>query len=361
MAEFKSHIVRKAIETDEITYVRVLADQVCDMPILPMKYPVRQLDWKVTLNKGVVYLPKDGIYCRTLEIGYGCWINCNVFGRESIIIESGKGSKGNTLINGSIVSDGIITIHAPQKESRDKDYEDGCLIVKGNIIGKDVRIESPVIVYGNIFSEENTIINESTIVSGGVVSKNVMAQKLTCNFISGEKIEIGDLVSIFSPVIIAKDISFEKIRVITSVCKECFEKKKMIEVCKKHEGGKKIIEVCKKFGEVNKIHEEGKKIIDVPLCVFLLCDFNSCDRCLLMTPEDKIDFGDRIVVTTAWRTFKENEETYNWLKDVLCDLYNKREMPIDFGKLKHVGGISKGLKVELDVAVKPDVELDKNK
>jgi len=319
MAEFKSYTVRKAIETDEVTYVRVLPDQVCDMPILPMKYPIRQLNWKVTLNKGVVYLPREGIYCRTLEIGYGSWVNCNVFGRESVTIESGESFKGNTFINGSIVSDGTVTIYTPTEESRDKDYKDGCVIVKGNIIGKDVKIEAPTIVYGNVFSDENLIINDLAVVAGGVVSKDVMVQKLTCNFIYGEKLELGNLVSVLTPIVIAKEISFDKIRVITLTCKKC--------------------------GEENDID-------------ILTCDFNSCEKCLLMTPDDIINFSDFLAITTAWRTLRETQDVYNWLKDVMCNLYNEREKFVDFDKLKdklkHVSGISRGLKVELDVTITAD-------
>jgi hypothetical protein len=252
---------------------------------------------------------------RILEIGYGSWVNCNIFGRESITIESGEGSKGCTLINGSVISDGKVSIVHPL--SKNDDYKEGYLIVKGNIIGKDIEISAPTIVFGNVISDESIIINDSTFIGGGVVSKRILAQKLTCNFISGEDLELGNIVSVFTPAIIAKNIQFEKIRVITSVCKKCGE-------------------------------ENGIDVIS--------CDFNSCDKCLVMDKDDIVEFEDYKVVTTAWRTFKENEESFNWLKEYLYEIYCEKDKFVEFGKLKYAGISKDSMKVELKVEVKPEVE-----
>ena len=310
--EFKSHIVKKAIETDETTYVRVLADQVCEMPIIPKKYPIRQLDWKVSLSKGVIYLPDDGIYCRILDIGYGAWINCSVFGRENITIESGEGNKGCTLINGSVISDGKISVIYPQ--SKDEDYKEGFLIVKGNIVGKDIEISAPTIVFGNVIAEESITINDYTLISGGLASKKISAQNLTCNFISGENLELKDLVSVLTPAIIGKDIKFEKIRVVTIICKKCSEEN------------------------------------DFDM---FSCNFKDCDKCLTMSQDDIMELEGLKFVTPAWRIFREDEENFSWLKDYLYKVYYERIKPIEFNKLKYAGIHKDPADIGLKVEVKP--------
>ncbi|MCS7109478.1 MAG: hypothetical protein NZ903_01630 [Candidatus Micrarchaeota archaeon] len=315
--DFKSHIVRKAVETDDVTYVRVLPDQVCDMPILPIKYPVRQLNWTVSLNKGAIYLPKDGIYCRILDVGYGAIVNCSVFGKEGVTIESGAGIKGSTLINGSVISDGKIRIVHPK--SKEEDYNEEYLIVKGDIFGGEIEIEAPSIVLGSVVSSDHVLINDNTIVYGSITSNKVYAQKLTCNFIAGDYLEIGDCVSVFTPTVLAKEIKLEKLRVISPICRDCNKK-------------------------------ELKEI--------LLCDFNQCSKCIILSNKDLIDFSDYKILTTSWRTINEDEDRMNWIRQLLSDIYYERWREIEeIEKLKYLG-LSDSLKIKIDMELKPEIDLE---
>ncbi len=83
-SKVKSQVTQDKIETDEETFVKVAPDQTCTQPLIPTKEPTKEVDFDVTLEKGVIYNPEErvGIYGKTVEIGYGCRINGSVYGRD---------------------------------------------------------------------------------------------------------------------------------------------------------------------------------------------------------------------------------------------------------------------------------------
>jgi len=298
--EFTAGIVKEAVETDEATFARVLPDQVCDRPLIPKKHPIRQLEWRITLSKGTVYLPKEGLYARAVEIGYGSWINGGVFGRDYVKIEGGQSLRGCGLANGSVISEGEIRIIEPA--SKMEDYADGFLYIKGDIIGKSIEISVPTIVYGNVIADERIIVRGKTIVGGGVLSKNVQLIDTTCCYVYGENVRLKS-VSLFLPVVYANnELEIELVRVITKTCKECAES-------------------------------------------YFDCNFKDCERCVLLTDDDILDMGDYKIATNVWRAYVEDSKNYEILKEYLNEIYDNRKSEIDFGKLKYVG-ISRGLAYE---------------
>ena len=167
----KSILVGKKIESDYISQATVKADQYCDTPLIPLKNPSRQLNWKVIIEKGAVYNPpsREGIYARSIKVGYGSLINSSIFGRNSVHLEHGCCEHGGGLINGSVTSKGAIIIDKPKAKL--DDFSPGNLIIVGDLIGKSIEIRGNTVIWGNVISEGDVTIKDRNSIFGIAYSK----------------------------------------------------------------------------------------------------------------------------------------------------------------------------------------------
>ncbi len=167
----KSILVGKKIETDYLSQATVKADQYCDTPLIPFKNPIRQLNWKVMIEKGAVYNPpgREGIYARSIKVGYGSLVNSSIFGRDSVQLEHGCCEHGEGLINGSVTSKGTIIIDKPKAKM--DDHKTGNVIIVGDLIGKSIIIRGNTIIWGNVISERDVTIKGNNSIFGIVYSK----------------------------------------------------------------------------------------------------------------------------------------------------------------------------------------------
>jgi len=65
---------------------------------------------------------------------------------------------------GSVSSSGTIEIKIPRKKL--DDYKEGSVIINGNVYAKNIEINGPAIIRGNLIVEENIVINKRTQVLG---------------------------------------------------------------------------------------------------------------------------------------------------------------------------------------------------
>ncbi len=167
----RSILVGKKIESDYLSQATVKADQYCDTPLIPLKNPSRQLNWKVIIEKGAVYNPpsREGIYARSIKVGYGSLVNSSIFGRDSVHLEHGCCEHGGGLINGSITSKGAIIIDGPKAKL--DDFSAGNLIIVGDLIGKSIEIRGNTVIWGNVISEGDVTIKGRNSVFGIAYSK----------------------------------------------------------------------------------------------------------------------------------------------------------------------------------------------
>ena len=213
--KFKSSITSDKIETDNRDFATVKADQMCEEALIPRKESFRQLKWDVTLEKGVVYKPQEdiGIYARSIDCKYGVQVASDIFGRENIKLthggaaHSGLESDGEepsvvgTRVLGSVASEGTIEIVEPT--SKADDWEGRPVTVYGDIIGKQVTVDEPLVVYGNIIAEKALRIDAPTVVLGEARSEGTLeASDILALTISAEDdIVLGKNVITVNPVI----------------------------------------------------------------------------------------------------------------------------------------------------------------
>ena len=171
MPSIKSQITTDAIETDNLTYVKVAPYQTCKLPLIPLKNPSKQIEWSVNIGTGAIYNPdrKIGIYGHNIKVGYGSRLNGNIHARDCINLEAGCCEKGPTFILGSVSSMNNIFIKKPRNKL--DDYSDGSVIINGNVYCKNIEILAPVIIRGNLIAEKNIVIKNNAIISGVIYSK----------------------------------------------------------------------------------------------------------------------------------------------------------------------------------------------
>ncbi|MEW5937761.1 MAG: polymer-forming cytoskeletal protein [Candidatus Thermoplasmatota archaeon] len=268
----KAQVTKKAVETDGLTYANVSPDQFCEEPLIPLKNPTQQMVWNVTIGKGAVYNPRTpaGIYANKVEINYGARVNGSIFGRERVTVDSGTSRAGPTFIYGNVTSNGHVLISAPVKTM--KDYEEGVAVIIGNIVGKIIEINTPVVVKGNVLAEEDVKLENGVVVYGIVHSKGRIDAKdaSAYTFISenrkriakspgedvdevepsGPAIHIGAGVSVFLPFIWLKESREKpvddvlaidgKVRYIDSKCADCAAQRGIREImkCRQYLDGK---------------------------------------------------------------------------------------------------------------------------
>jgi hypothetical protein len=213
------------------------------------------MDLSIQIEKGAVYNPTihTGCYGKRIHIGYGARINGSIFGRDSVILESGNTKrKGSGLIYGSVTSESDIHIRMP--ESRMDDYEDGGILVVGDLHGRRISIEAPSIIMGNLVAKENITIKGRSLIFGAVYCEegSIDLEQTSCySIFAGNKkqikrtdpsqatiggsaeetetvfgLRIGAGVSVLTPIIRvkgnAKPMQIEApIRVIDDFCFKC--------------------------------------------------------------------------------------------------------------------------------------------
>jgi hypothetical protein len=299
--EYKTIMTQDKIETDDLSFARVLPDQTCIIPLIPMKNPTRQLNWDVNIGKGAVYNPEKpcGVYGRRVKIGYGARINGSVFGLESVELESGLGRLGRGLINGTVASLGDISIREPAK--RMEDFKRGGITVVGDIVGTNIRIDSPLVVQGNVVASGSIRLNADSTVFGTIYCKKgplEVDHATAVQIIAGSgPTRIGADVSVFVPYIgnCEGDIRIpERLRVITTPCFQCAQKNQGQNYmkCRKHVDG-----TCKDF-----FYLGPKDIDDLP--------------------------GRKKMVSPAWRIVREPAFDYKKIMEVLSG-------SIEFRKDRH--------------------------
>jgi hypothetical protein len=241
--QFKTQIVTSKVETDDLTYAKVTADQVCKVPLIPAKSPTKQLKWAVTIEKGAIYNPekRTGIYAETVRIGYSARINSSVYARRLLELEYGAGAKGYGMVLGSVTSSGDVQIIEPRIKMGD--FTPKPIIIYGPVIGRRVSIRGQAIIMGPVIGYEKVTIDGRVVVHGIVqsVRGGVQANGLFCHGIvagnqpvktakgSVEKpmgIKLGDKVSVLHPIIWLKSedggISMAApVRIISRVCLNC--------------------------------------------------------------------------------------------------------------------------------------------
>lgn len=314
-SKVKSQVTQDKIETDEETFIKVAPDQTCTQPLIPTKDPTKEVDFDVTLEKGVIYNPEErvGIYGKTVEIGYGCRINGSIYGRDKVDLSSGAIEDfGGGMVYGNISSLGDVIIEEPDKKM--DDYGEGVVNVVGDVAGKNVKINSPTIVKGNILSKQDIEINAETIVQGNIYSKRgkvSVAHTVANSIIAGnyrtesEEEEGGvdersfgiDLkwdVSILTPLIWLKnkrkdnDVHIERpVRIVGPPCWNC---------------------------------EKAESVLK---CMYFSGD--DCEKYQRLTSKDKLKRKNGVILSNAWRRVHELPEVFSHSLDTLGGAIDERK------------------------------------
>jgi hypothetical protein len=176
--EALSAITSDKVETDNRTFATVQADQTCEEPLVPRENAFRQLDWRVTVEKGAIYKPQErvGIYAQEVDCKYGVQVDGDVFGRGEVSLEYGGAShaavadegedppKIGTRILGSVVSEGSVEVVGP--EARMDDWTERPVVVYGDMLAEHVQIQRPTVVYGNVVAEQRLLADAPLVVVG---------------------------------------------------------------------------------------------------------------------------------------------------------------------------------------------------
>jgi hypothetical protein len=192
--EILSAITSDKVETDNRTFATLQADQTCEEPLIPRENPFRQLDWRVTIEKGAIYKPQEGvgIYAQDVDCKYGVQIDGDVFGRGEISLEYGGAAHAaaadededpptiGTRILGSIVSEGSVKIVSP--DAKLDDWEARPVKIYGDVTADHLMIEEPTIVYGNVVVEERLLVDAPLVVIGEARSEGSLEASDICAF-----------------------------------------------------------------------------------------------------------------------------------------------------------------------------------
>jgi len=192
--EALSAITSDKVETDNRTFATVQADQTCEEPLVPRENAFRQLDWRVTVEKGAIYNPQErvGIYGQEVDCKYGTQVDGDVFGRSEVSLEYGGASHAaaadegeepptiGTRILGSVLSEDSVEVVGP--DARLDDWAERPVKVYGDVLADHVRIERPTVVYGNVVADQRLLVDAPLVVVGEARSEGSLEASDVCAF-----------------------------------------------------------------------------------------------------------------------------------------------------------------------------------
>lgn len=216
--EFKTTITSDKVETNELDYATLRADQRYEGPLIPRKNPFRQRKWSVTLEKGSVYDPQEdvGLYAAEVDCKYGVQINGTVFGRDEVRFEHGGaaysalgGDDGTPTVGarviGSVASEGVVSVMEPS--TRADDWKPRPVEIYGDVVCSRLEIDAPTLIYGNVSTDTKLKVGAPALVFGDVVSTgSVDATELFAFSIRADRnVELGENVVVVNPTIWSRE------------------------------------------------------------------------------------------------------------------------------------------------------------
>jgi len=303
-ARDKTVIAKGAIETDYATYCNVMPDQTISEPLIPYKNPLKQLNWRLVIYKGVKYWPSEntGIYGLSVEIKYGCLIKGNVFGKERVSLQSGlclrPGAKESEftpgIIYGNVISLGKLEIKEPSEREKKqygdwtapnpKEGEDYPLVIKGNVICNSITINTGVYIEGNLIANNDVTIKPGekdyhfVKVKGAIYSINgkVELDRCFCKTVRSLKdITVDSLMALELPIMMAVEgqitLSKDLYVIDPLVCSSCM----------------------------------GNSDFDLRACESFIKE--TCPKLERLTQSDVIRYQSGSLLSRTWRTFNETK------------------------------------------------------
>ena len=238
----KSQITTSAVETDNLTFARVAAGQVCKTPLIPSASPTRQSRWTVNIEREAIYNPdkRTGLFADKVKIGYAARINGSVYGRRYVELETGMADTGSGLINGGVMSSGEVQMLEPK--ARGPDYRPAPMVVNGPVMGRTISISGEATIKGPLIASDDITISGSATVHGFVQSIHgtVKADRLfSWGLIAGNQliptkelsrrgpgVSLGRMVTLLTPTIWVKNeyggVSMpHPVRILSGPCTSC--------------------------------------------------------------------------------------------------------------------------------------------
>lgn len=312
--EVRGAITSDKVETDNTNFATVKADQACEEVLVPRDSPFRQLNWKVTMEKGSVYNPPEevGIYGEEIDCKYGVQINGDVFGRNAVSIEHGgaaqSASEDSTVgarIVGSVISEGQVEVVEPS--STMDDWERRPVMVYGEVVGNHVTFEKPTIVYGCVTAKKTLRVSAPTVVLGNVRSGGIIeATDLFAFSVTAEDdVILGANVAVVNPVVRSET---GEIQITDSV-------------------GIFSPAVFEAIREANDVSVVGPWILDVDAI---------WENTL--QPVDVVDCDAGQLASRSWRTSEEPPVFYKRVRELFVEMCNTtRKDPPDIEEFRYSG------------------------
>ena len=156
---------------------------------------------KLIMDSGAVEL-NDLQAFDEVNIGSGCIIKGNVGSGLKVTIDTSKGDP--TVIIGDVSAIPIIEERKTVETSIIITGK-GSTVIHGNLVAYNIRINGPAIIFGDVISEGDLIIDGPSLILGRVIGRNIWIKNATVFQVYAKgDVTLGPGVTLLSPIVLSK-------------------------------------------------------------------------------------------------------------------------------------------------------------